>query len=207
VTKAGSFRPLAAPRAGRALWLSLAVIALISLALSFTGEQGRLWLRFDRGGLAAGELWRLVTGHLVHLSTVHAIWNLAALALLGALLGDCCRLAQWARIVVAAMLAIDAGLFWLSPGVEWYVGLSGVLHGIALAGAVLLAVQGSRVGLVLALGVVGKVVAEQWLGPLDVTASSIGGSVIVDAHLYGAVGGAAAAAAELAAPRVFDRPL
>jgi membrane associated rhomboid family serine protease len=38
-----------------------------------------------------------------------------------------------------------------------------------------------------------KLAVEQWLGPLWLTAEAAGGPVVVDAHLFGALGGALAA--------------
>ena len=39
------------------------------------------------------------------------------------------------------------------------------------------------------LAVVGKIVWEQVVGPMPFSESTSGGPVLVDAHLYGAVGG------------------
>ena len=43
--------------------------------------------------------------------------------------------AEWCVIVLAGALAICSGLWWLSPSVAWYVGISGVLHTVMAAGA------------------------------------------------------------------------
>src|SRR5437764_2989894 len=40
------------------------------LLASLTGEPGRLLLRYDRAALAAGQWWRLVTAHVVHLDEI-----------------------------------------------------------------------------------------------------------------------------------------
>ena len=47
---------------GRSLLAACALLVLITL----TGETGRVLLRYDRVALADGELWRLITAHLVH---------------------------------------------------------------------------------------------------------------------------------------------
>ena len=74
----------------------------------------------------------------------------------------------------------------------WYVGLSGVLHGLLVAGAM----QGFRTlpsesAIILAL-VTGKLAWEQLSGPLPGSESVSGGDVVVNAHLFGAIGGAIA---------------
>jgi hypothetical protein len=55
---------------------------------------------------------------------------------------------------------------------------------------------------VLALGLGAKLAFEQLVGPVPFTAQSVGGPVVVAAHLYGAVGALLAeAAAQLARRR------
>jgi hypothetical protein len=52
-----------------------------------------------------------------------------------------------------------------------------------------------RIGGMLAAGLVAKLAFEQIQGPVPFTQASVGGAVIVAAHLYGAVGGTLAGAA------------
>jgi rhomboid family GlyGly-CTERM serine protease len=94
---------------------------------------------------------------------------------------------------LAAALSIDLGLYVLEPQVEWYVGLSGVLHGVVACGALLLVRLRSTVGVLLAIGLAGKLVFEQVVGPVPFTQASVGGPVITAAHLYGAAAGGVAA--------------
>jgi rhomboid family GlyGly-CTERM serine protease len=171
-------------------FIGLLVLAATVLGLAALGEPARGALRFDRAGLAAGEWWRLATGHLVHLGWRHALLDLAAAGLLAALFGRLFTPGRWAWIAVAGGIAVDAGLWWLTPQIDWYVGLSGVLHGVAAAVGIGLVRARARGGWVLVAGLVIKLLAEQWLGPLWLTATAAGGPVVVDAHLYGAIGGA-----------------
>jgi len=76
----------------------------------------------------------------------------------------------------------------LDPEVSWYVGLSGVLHGYVAAGALALLMRREKLGVVLAAGVAAKLIFEQVVGPVPFTAASVGGPVVVAAHLYGVVG-------------------
>jgi len=115
--------------------------------------------------------------------------NLSALAIMAALLDGVLDTFEWYCVGLAAALGIDVGLYFLSPEVEWYVGLSGVLHGWLAAGALRLVLEGELLGWPLLLGVAGKVLWEQWAGPLPFSESSSGGPVVVDAHLYGALSG------------------
>ena len=88
------------------------------------------------------------------------------------------------------MVAIDAGLWLCDSTVQWYVGSSGVLHGLMAAGAFAHLRRREPDGWVLLGLLVAKLVWEQRVGPLPLA----GGVVVVDAHLYGVIGGAAVAA-------------
>jgi rhomboid family GlyGly-CTERM serine protease len=174
-----------------ALVLILLTVAVLGLALA--GEQARLLLRFERGAIADGELWRLLSAHLVHLGWRHALLDLAAALMIGALFGDRFRPGRWLWIGATSALAVAAGLWWFSPGIDWYVGLSGVLHGALAAVAISLAREGRTAGYLLLTALVAKLAYELWAGPLWMTAEAAGGPVIVEAHLYGALGGVLAA--------------
>lgn len=152
-------------------------------------------LRYDRTAIAAGEAWRLVTGNLVHASGRHLLLNLAGLCLVALLFPDEYSRREWSLIAIASALAIALGLWWASPDVTWYVGLSGVLHGVLAAGAI--GWWRSRMrGMATLLGaiLIAKLVGEQFFGALSWSGDL---NVIVDAHLYGACGGAMAGAALL----------
>ena len=176
-------------------WLVPGVVVLVSLALMLSADAGREWLRFDRAGISAGEAWRLLTGHFVHLGPSHTILNLAGLVLVWFLVGRAFALQQWLWVMAGSVGAIDLGLWFGSPQLEWYVGLSGLLHGMLAAGILAGLADRSSEALILALVVAGKLAWEQFAGPLPGSEATSGGVVIVDAHLYGVLGGLAVAAA------------
>jgi len=175
-------------------WLVPGSVVLIALTLLFTGETGREWLRFERSGIAAGELWRLLTGHLVHLGVSHTVLNLAGLVLVWFLVGRAFDWKQWLWVMAGSIGAIDLGLWFGAPSLEWYVGLSGLLHGMLGAGIVAGIAARSGEALILAVVVAGKLAWEQFAGPLPGSETTSGGAVIVDAHLYGVIGGTLVAA-------------
>jgi rhomboid family GlyGly-CTERM serine protease len=146
--------PLVPSLAGKALGRSVALLRrggltaiLCSLALlAFVLPGAEAVLAYDRTALAAGEGWRLLTGHLVHWSADHLLWDVATFAVLGAL----CEMRgrrRFALCVVAAALAIPAFLWWGLPGMERYGGLSGIDSALfALLGASMLAENWRRDG-------------------------------------------------------------
>ncbi len=175
---------------GRRGWLLLGICAAVLLIQS-GGMPAQLALRYDREGLSAGQWWRLLTAHVIHLGFEHALLDMAGLALMWALFAKDYSVGAWLWILGLSVVGVDAGLWLLSSTTQWYVGSSGVLHGVLAAGAFAHLRARQADGWVLALFLVGKLVYEQSAGALPLTA---GGAVIVDAHLYGAVAGALAAA-------------
>jgi len=170
-------------------WLAILAIFAVCLVLAVGGDEVRELGRYQRDAIENGEYWRLVSGHLVHLGFGHLWPNLAALVVIGALFEGVFRNGDWWRASIASAAAIDLGLYVLDPSVDWYVGLSGVLHGFVAAGALALLLRQDMLGAALAVGLGGKLLFEQIVGPVPFTAASVGGPVVVAAHLYGAAGG------------------
>jgi rhomboid family GlyGly-CTERM serine protease len=167
---------------GAALLITLALLLLPAVG----GEAWRVACRYDRVALQAGEWWRLLSAHAVHLGRQHLLYNAAGFTLLWLMFARSWRPAQWLGIVLLTMLSIDAGLWLLSPEVQWYVGASGVLHGVWAAGA-WSEWRGRRaLHWLPALLLAAKLISEQWQGESLI----VGGMpVVLAAHLYGAAGG------------------
>ena len=178
----------------RHAWLAAAVVGIVSIALQLGGEEARLALAWNHDAIGAAEAWRLLSGHFVHLGWNHLLLNLAGLALVTWLVGARYGIWHWILILAASIAAMDAGLWLWNPELDWYVGLSGLLHGLLAAGLLSGAIARDREAIVLAVFVLAKLVWEQLAGPLPGSEATAGGAVIVDAHLYGAIGGLLAAA-------------
>jgi rhomboid family GlyGly-CTERM serine protease len=172
--------------------LALALAALVLLAPALGGDPARRVLRYQRDAVATGQWWRWVTAHFVHLSLAHAILNVLGLALLWMLFARDYSPRAWLLIVASAIAAIDLGLWIGDSTVLWYVGSSGVLHGILAAGTLAHLRRREPDGWILATLLIGKLAYEQSVGALPFLA---GAAVVVDAHLYGALGGLLAAIA------------
>ncbi|MDX1561523.1 MAG: rhombosortase [Gammaproteobacteria bacterium] len=157
--------------------------------LEFGGEAVRSALRFDRDGLASGEIWRLLSGHVVHLGPSHAAMNVVALLVLAVVFAARLKPLDWLLGGAVAAVAIDLGLYLLSPEIVWYVGLSGVLHGYWASGAVLSWRLHRLEAVVLAALLLLKLFWENVAGPVPLTRSLAAGPVVTDAHLYGTIGG------------------
>jgi rhomboid family GlyGly-CTERM serine protease len=93
---------------------------------------------------------------------------------------------RWLWIGLLAAASIDAGLWFLQPTVDWYLGASGVLHGAWAAGACAMYRRGDGSGAALLLLLIVKLIYEQQSG-----ASLFDGELplVSAAHLYGTLGG------------------
>ena len=113
------------------LWLFLFVIcfSLQSAGLVST-------FQFDRGLIDQGDYWLLMTGHLVHLNWAHWALNMAGLVIVAVFFSLCGSLLDWLFVLLFSAAVIGLGLYWFHPELIWYVGLSGILHGLFIYGAI-----------------------------------------------------------------------
>jgi rhomboid family GlyGly-CTERM serine protease len=183
-------------------WLLAVLVALSTL--SFMGDSARDFMRYERIAIAAGEWWRLLTCHLVHLDWQHAAMNMTGLILLWWLFAGEYTRSGWMAIATLSALSISLALWHFDPAVASYVGLSGVLHALLVAGSIARASRRHWDGALLLVFVVVKLSYEQRHGA-TLSSSLLRSVVIVDAHLYGAVAGAVFGSLLLAAGRYTHR--
>jgi rhomboid family GlyGly-CTERM serine protease len=166
-----------------------AALAIGMLLAALLPENWQLALQYQRSALEQGQLWRAISGHLLHANHWHLLLNLAGLLLAVLLHGRYFSarqlLVQWAVYA----LAISALLYLFSTNIHSYVGLSGVLHAMLILGAIKDVQQRDHSGYLLLAGLIAKVSYEQWQGPDAELASLIGADVAIDAHLYGVITG------------------
>lgn len=166
--------------------LTLVVAALL---LVFNQTQlHELW-RFDRA-LFSHQPLQALSHALIHLNTQHLILNITALIALYLLFNDAFS-SLWWLVALAFSAAFSAyGVFYYSVETTWLVGLSGALHGLFFY-----AVLRSDASFAWILALVIKLAIEQnpqWIPAnsiSDFTERLINNTIIVDAHLWGAVGG------------------
>ncbi len=174
-------------RLPEARWCACALLAALSIAATFT--PGALpQLEWQRVALDHGQWLRLFSAHLVHLNLRHLLFNLLGLLLIAELLMERWRGADIAALSLASALGTSVLLWRCEPVLQWYAGLSGLLHGwwggAALAGC------RDRHGWLHASALLALAAKLVWLNPgtADIgNAPSI--PVVAVAHVYGALSG------------------
>ncbi|WEM44032.1 rhombosortase [Photobacterium sp. DA100] len=151
-------------------------------------------LAWQRTAIEQGEVWRLISGNLTHTNWPHMIMNSLGLAIITFIFRRYLNAERLALLLFAIAGFIGATL-WLSA-MDWYAGLSGVLHGLFAWGAIQDIKAKDKLGWLLLLGVSAKVIWEQIAGGSASSAELIGARVAVEAHLAGVCGGLLFAAAE-----------
>ena len=119
----------------RVLTIVLVVLAVgrLAAAMSLLPRYQITAFGWREGG-GVLDAWRLASAHFVHVDA-HLAINLAAASLLLAAGIWQQGLGATLAAAAAAMLAVDVGLLAGPWPIEWYVGMSGLLHGLFVAGA------------------------------------------------------------------------
>ncbi|WP_214000970.1 rhombosortase [Arsukibacterium sp.] len=144
---------------------------------------------FQRSALADGELWRLVTGHLLHSNFYHLLLNGGGLLVIMLLHASYQRQLALIWQLLFSAVVISSLMYWLQPDIQRYVGLSGVLHALLFFGALLDIKTGKTGGVLLTLGILAKIGYEQYQGPDAELGQLISATVAIEAHLYGVISG------------------
>jgi len=177
-----------------------ACLALIAVAVLLLPRWATAW-QYERKAVAAGEVWRLLTGHLTHWNIDHALWDILLFIVLGSVVERRGRRRLLAIIITSALI-ISLGTYYAESRIAIYRGLSGVdaalfafLAFAVLADAVRHGWPGRTwlsAGLIVAFAT--KLVYEATTGAtIFVDNGRDGFEVLVLAHLLGSATGAVVA--------------
>lgn len=146
-------------------------------------------LEFQRQSILSGQLWRLWTGHWVHANTAHFLLNISAALLLYFAFFRTLTAKELIATGLIFSALIGGALLLLMPELDWYNGLSGLLHAWVVYASIRRIQAGD---------------AMYWLGPVLVWAKVLfervgfggwsggflgGVNIIYEAHLIGALVG------------------
>ena len=171
-------------RASHILWLFLFLISFFLQAFDWIDS----W-RFNRDLVEQGDIWLLFSGHIAHLNWSHWLLNMAGLGIVAFFFSGHASIKQWLLVILVSVCAINLGLWWWMTDIQSYVGLSGVLHGLFLYGALREIRFYPTSGYVLVAVLLAKLGWEFFYGALPGSEDMAGGRVLTEAHLLGAIGG------------------
>jgi rhomboid family GlyGly-CTERM serine protease len=168
------------------------------------------WLQYSRADIAAGQWWRFVTGNIVHLSWRHFLMNIVGLIAIIILFPNRLKLLTLILILISCSLSVTIGMWVFSPDVQWYVGASGALHGLLVALILIEFISDEPwsmhwLNIMLLVAIMLKLTWELFMGPIPGSESTAGGPVIVQAHLYGFMGGLLCAGYIIIKNNVLDK--
>ncbi|GGB63546.1 rhombosortase [Shewanella inventionis] len=175
----------------------LVVISLLCIALFAADIPSPPFYPIDQyfsyryDDIQHGQVWRLVTGNLLHTNLWHLLMNLAGFWVI-VFLHDVHYKRHPEKLVllfVCLCLLEGIGLYLFYPSLKAYVGLSGILHGLFAFGALMDIRKGYYSGYLLLLGVIAKVAYEQYFGATESVTALIGARVATESHLVGLICG------------------
>ncbi|MCL1142588.1 rhombosortase [Shewanella gaetbuli] len=169
--------------------LCIVLFAISSGKLAFIDIQGVL--NYQRQAITDGQVWRIVTGNLLHTNMWHLAMNLAGFWVIIFLHELHYKRHTGKLILLFSSLCLleGIGLYLFYPQLQAYVGLSGLLHGLFTFGAIMDIRKGLISGYVLLLGVILKVLYEQYFGASADISELISARVATESHLVGVIAG------------------
>ena len=167
--------------------VSAIILIIISIALYTIQTESLPLLEFNRSAITNGEFWRLLTGNIMHTNHWHLIFNLAGLVMLTYLFKHLMTNIHFVVFSIINAILVSILIYYFTLTIEYYVGLSGYLHGLFVYGCLIEINKGMKGSWLLLIGVSAKIGYETIYGASSEMSELINASVATDAHLFGAL--------------------
>lgn len=165
-------------------WLSVGLTLLVLICLLFEPSSSN-WLEYQRFAVSDGQVWRLFTANLVHLSAEHTLMNLASLWLITLIFRPLLKTQDWFIWLLILYFMNILGIYLWLPELKQYVGMSGALYGLIAAACVAELRLKVLISGVLLLIVGLKIFIPKILGLSNEYDEWIGGFVVEESHIIG----------------------
>ncbi|HIP75908.1 MAG TPA: rhombosortase, partial [Psychromonas hadalis] len=173
----------------RSVYVEASIVIFICLLIEAAQPQASDVLAYHYNAIFNFEWWRLITSTFCHTNFNHLAMNIAGLVVVLLLFPTAFLDLKLWHLILFSSLFISFSLLIFTPSLIWYVGLSGVLHGLFTYGVMFDIKNKDKWGRILGLGIAGKIIIEQTFGSPISTAELIAAPVAINAHLYGAISG------------------
>lgn len=170
-------------------WLTIFLVLVVGLI--FSSPTLTEQFIYNQQAVLHGELWRLISAPLTHISARHLFWNLLVFAVFGGLVENINRCAL-VTIYVFTALAAGISYLWFVPEMAFYGGLSGQATGLVAYFALYkISMCGDRKNLwpLLLVMLLVKISVEWFSGTAIFSANQTTSfTVLPSAHLWGIAG-------------------
>ncbi|MBD1582180.1 rhombosortase [Pseudoalteromonas sp. S16_S37] len=173
------------PLSKRYILPPLTLILISTLLMLFDAHS---LMAFDRD-LVPAQWWRIFTGQFMHSNWTHLLLNVVGIVFIWVLHAEHRSAKVYFFHIIFLALWTGLGIWLFCPDIGIYTGLSGLLHGVIVWGALKDIQVGMRSGILLFIGIWAKLIWEQIQGPSVEVGALIDARVAIEAHLIGAIGG------------------
>lgn len=166
------------------LKIALIILCFITL-LVFQNFQEHLI--FAHNKITSGEIWRLWSGQFVHTNYIHLTMNIVGFITLLILYSEELFKPKLIIQIFYISTCIGLWLYFFSPEVRWYLGLSGIIYGLFVVASLQAIIQkDALLGYPLFIAITVKITWENVDNSINNTSASlINSPIATDAHLYG----------------------
>lgn len=168
-------------------WVTI-MLTFVIIILYLLGQNIFDLLMFDKKAILSGEVWRILTGHLVHCTFSHLFWNIVAFIVLGFVI-ETRSLNKFVASLLISWIFVSVWIFFGEKTITAYCGLSGVLTGLlVMAVYIKFKETNNKIYFFVLLATSCKIIFE--IITNNAMFSKLSGQVIPGAHIAGFIGGA-----------------